>query len=268
MIDNSTKKGLAIVTGAAGGMGAPVATRLAAQGYDLILCDISPDRLEAVAAPLRADGVVVELLACNIAELTFPDNLIACLGDRPIGAVVHTAGLSPTMGDADLIFSVNYDATARLVHAIRPRMQAGSCAVLISSSSGYSAASPQVDALLDAVPLDGDSTSLRPGVTHPGHAYSLTKRGVHKIVERQATGFGERGARIMSVSPGLIDTSMGRAEAEAHPSMAKMLERTPLGRYGTGDEIASVAVFLCSSDASYVTGSDIKVDGGVLATGS
>ena len=265
MTDQGKQRGVAIITGAAGGMGAPSAQRLGAQGYPLILCDISAERLEAVAAPLRAKGVAVEVLVGNIADPGFTDALLALLGDRPIGAVVHTAGLSPTMGDAGQIFSVNYDATARLVVAIRPRMLAGACAVLVASSSGYSAASPEVDALLETIPLDGDSTALRPGVTNSGHAYSLSKRGVQKIVERQAMGFGERGARIMSISPGLIDTSMGRAEAQAHPIMQQMRDNTPLGRYGTGDEIASVAAFLCSPDASFVTGSDIKVDGGVLA---
>lgn len=257
--------GVAIVTGAAGGMGAPSAQRLAAQGLALILCDISEDRLEALAAPLRAAGTKVETLACNIANASFPANLMAIVGERPIAALIHTAGLSPTMGDADAIFTVNYDATARLVEAVRPRMARGACAVLIASSSGYAAASAEIDALIDAIPLDADSTSLRTGVTHPGHAYSLSKRGVHRMVERQAAAFGEHGARIMSISPGLIDTSMGRAEAQAHPVMDEMLQVTPLKRYGTGDEIASVAVFLCSEDASYVTGSDIKVDGGVLA---
>ena len=70
----------------------------------------------------------------------------------------------------------------------------------------------------------------------------------------------------MSISPGLIDTPMGRAEQKAHPQMDLMLANTPLGRYGLGDEIAKVAVFLCSNGASFVTGSDVKVDGGVLGT--
>jgi NAD(P)-dependent dehydrogenase (short-subunit alcohol dehydrogenase family) len=69
----------------------------------------------------------------------------------------------------------------------------------------------------------------------------------------------------MSISPGLIDTSMGRAEQKAHPRMDEMLKKTPLGRYGEAREIATVAAFLCSPAASFVSGSDIKVDGGVLA---
>jgi NAD(P)-dependent dehydrogenase (short-subunit alcohol dehydrogenase family) len=257
--------GVAIVTGAAGGMGSASAARLAAQGWPLILCDISAERLEDIAVTLRKSGQPVEILSGNIAGPAFPAALLALLGDRPIGAVIHTAGLSPTMGDAAQILAVNYDGTSRLVEAVRPRMLEGACAVLIASSSGYSAVSPEIDAVLDAIPPGGNSSSLLKIASNPGHAYSLSKRGVQRMVERQAMAFGERKARIMSISPGLIDTSMGRAEAKVHPIMAEMRNKTPLGRYGTADEIASVAVFLCSPDASFVTGSDIKVDGGVLA---
>jgi NAD(P)-dependent dehydrogenase (short-subunit alcohol dehydrogenase family) len=257
--------GVAIVTGAAGGMGSASAARLAAQHWPLILCDISAERLEDIAAPLRKSAQSVEILPGNIAEPAFPAALLALLGDRPIGAVIHTAGLSPTMGDAAQIFAVNYDATVRLLEVVRPRMVEGACAVLIASSSGYSPVSPETDAALDAIPHGGDSSSLLKIAPTPGHAYSLSKRGVQRLVERQAKAFGERKARIMSISPGLIDTPMGRAEAKVHPIMEKMRLNTPLGRYGTADEIASVAVFLCSPEASFVTGSDIKVDGGVLA---
>jgi NAD(P)-dependent dehydrogenase (short-subunit alcohol dehydrogenase family) len=261
----NTKPGLAIVTGAAGGMGSACVDRLAAQGWSLIVCDLDAARLEQIAAPLRQSAVRVEVLAGNVAETAFADRLTLLIGDRPIGAVIHTAGLSPTMGDAAQIFAVNYDATVRLVEVVRPRMAQGACAVLIASSSGYSAVSPEIDAALDAIAPGGDSSSLRKMAPTPGFAYALSKRGVQRLVERQAIAFGQRKARIMSISPGLIDTSMGRAEAKAHPIMQEMRLKTPLGRYGTGDEIASVAVFLCSSDASFVTGSDIKVDGGVLA---
>ena len=258
-------RGVAIITGAAGGMGSASAARLAAQGWPLILCDIKADRLEEAASPLRAGAVSIELLTGNVADPAFPAALLALLGDRSIGAVIHAAGLSPSMASIAEIFAVNYDGTVRLVEAIRPRMLKGACAVLIASSAGYAAVSAEIDAALDAIPLGGESTSLHGLVTNSGTAYSLSKRGVHRLVERQSPSFGALGARIMSISPGLIDTEMGRTEARAHPIMTQMRDSTPLARYGTADEIASVAAFLCSPDASFVTGSDIKVDGGVLA---
>lgn len=258
--------GPAIITGAAGGMGSASAALLAAQGWPLILCDRDAPRLEQVAAPLRSSAPTLDILAGDIATGKFLEDLIATLAGRTIGAVIHTAGLSPTMGSAADIFSVNYDATARLVEAIRPRMAEGAGVVLIASCSGYFVKSPEIEAALDAIPPGGDSTSLRKFAESPGAAYSISKRGVIRMAERQSALFGaERKARVVSLSPGLIDTAMGRAEQRASSQMDTMLKKTPLGRYGTAEEIASVAVFLCSAGASFISGCDIQVDGGVIA---
>jgi NAD(P)-dependent dehydrogenase (short-subunit alcohol dehydrogenase family) len=257
--------GIAVVTGAAGGMGIAATKQLAAQGWSLLLCDLDEGRLETLAAPLRRDGQSVAILADDIADPGFPARLVAALGGSEIGALIHTAGLSPTMADEQRILAVNYDATARLVDAVRDLMAAGSCAVLIASSAGHMVPSAALDAALGALgPKDG-STTLVPFSTNPGMAYSVSKRGVLKMVAREAAAFGKRGARIMSISPGLIDTPMNRQEHEASPMMADILAHTPLGREGSADEIAAVALFLCSPAASFVTGSDIRVDGGSLA---
>jgi NAD(P)-dependent dehydrogenase (short-subunit alcohol dehydrogenase family) len=208
----------------------------------------------------------VQTLAADIANGGFPDQLLETVGSRGIGALVHTAGLSPTMADAARILAVNYDATERLVEAARPRMAEGGCAVLISSSSAHMISSPEIDAALkELVPGKGASVLARLA-TSPQMAYPISKRAVVKLVARQAGAFGARRARIVSISPGLIDTGMGKAEQAASPQVSVMLSKTPLGRFGTAEEIASVAVFLCSPGASYITGCDIRVDGGTLAS--
>jgi NAD(P)-dependent dehydrogenase (short-subunit alcohol dehydrogenase family) len=92
--------------------------------------------------------------------------------------------------------------------------------------------------------------SIKPRVTSPSPS-PWTRRG------------GKRGARINSLSPGLIDTNMGRQEFAHQEMMVMMLQKTPVGRWGTAEEIAQVAVFLCSEQASFVTGIDILVDGGM-----
>lgn len=263
MTQEHSKQGVAIITGAAGGMGSAVAIQLASQGWSLLLCDINPDRLEVVAGPLRATAPSVDILAGDLADPAFPAQLIATLGNRQIGALIHTAGLSPTMGDAARILAVNYDATERLVKAVCPRMAEGGCAVLISSSSAYFVP-PEMDAALDAL-MAGDSAPVLALATRPEIAYPLSKKAVIRLVARESTAFGARGARIASISPGLIDTPMNRAEQQKSAQMAVMLEKTPLGRMGDGAEIASVAVFLCSPAASFISGCDIKVDGGMLA---
>jgi NAD(P)-dependent dehydrogenase (short-subunit alcohol dehydrogenase family) len=205
------------------------------------------------------------VLAGDVSDRAFPGRLLERLAGRPIGALVHTAGLSPTMADAARVLAVNYDASVRLTDAILPHMAEGACAVLIASSSGYDAKALGYDDAISALGAADDASPLLDIATNSGFAYMLSKRGVQMLVERMAPAFGARGARIMSISPGLIDTAMGRAEQKAHPNMDVMLQKTPLGRYGTAEEIATVATFLCSPAASFVSGSDIKVDGGVLA---
>jgi NAD(P)-dependent dehydrogenase (short-subunit alcohol dehydrogenase family) len=265
MTAQDPKTGVAIVTGAASGMGLSCAAQLADQGWPLILCDLNADRLGAAAASLRSGERRVDTLAGDISHGGFCDRLIALLADRPIGALIHAAGLSPTMADGKRIFEVNYDATARLVEAVRPRMAQGACAVLIASSAGHMMNSPEIDAALDAITPGQESAAVFPQfVGNSGAAYSVSKRGVHRMIKNQAAPFGARKARIVSISPGLINTPMGRTEAKDSPQMTMMLEQTPLGRYGTSDEIASVAVFLCSPGASFVSGIDVLVDGGVM----
>ena len=262
---NQPNLGTAIVTGATGGMGAAVVARLTGAGRPLLLCDLDPDRLASSVAALHAAGCEAESLAGDIADPDFPARLLTALGERQVAILIHTAGLSPTMAGADRILSVNFDATVRLIDAVRPCMANGGCAVIISSSSAHMVCSDETDrSVADAVE-HRNSTPLFTDGLRAEMAYPLSKRAVIKLVAAEASTFGERGARIVSLSPGLIDTPMSRAELKTSEQMKTLLARTPLKRLGHADEIASVAVFLCSDGASYVTGCDIRVDGGTLA---
>lgn len=99
----------------------------------------------------------------------------------------------------------------------------------------------------------------------PDAAYGLSKLGVQLLVENRAENWGEKGARIVSLSPGIVNTQMGQQEASQQEEMAAMLERTPIQRQGEPTEIANVVAFLISDAASYITGTDILVDGGTTA---
>lgn len=263
MTEATGKTGVAIITGAAGGIGSACVTQLAADGWPLILCDISLSRLEERAAPLRAAGHQVELLAGDMAEPAILAKLGEMIGPREVGAVVHTAGLTPTMAGPERIMQVNYDVSARLVNLVRPKMAEGGCAVLIASSSAYLVSSPEIDAAIAAL-TDDDSSTLLPFAKTPEAAYPISKRAVIRLVGREAEGFGARNARIVSISPGLIDTAAARNEAAASPQMEMMRQKTPLRRFGQPSEIATVAAFLCSPAASFISGRDIPVDGGML----
>lgn len=260
----ATDTGTVIVTGAAGGMGIPTARRFAAQGRPLLLCDVSAEKLDTFADELRGEGAAVTTLAGDISAASFPQDLIAALGDAPLHAVVHTAGLSPTMADPLRILEVNYFATERLVAALLPRFEEGGCAVLISSMSGYLLSDPaMVAAVRDMVAGKGHA-AVESYAVNPGMGYTLSKRAVIALVGREAAAYGARGLRICSIAPGFIDTPMSRAEQQESEQMRQMITMTPVGRLGVGDEIASVAEFLCSPAASYVSGCDIPVDGGIL----
>jgi NAD(P)-dependent dehydrogenase (short-subunit alcohol dehydrogenase family) len=100
--------------------------------------------------------------------------------------------------------------------------------------------------------------------TSPQSAYPLSKRAIIALVAREAMRLGKAGVRIVSIAPGFIDTGLGRAELQSSAQLPGMVARVPLGRMGRGDEIASVAHFLCSPAAAYISGCDIKVDGGAL----
>ena len=254
--------GLAVITGAASGMGEAAARLMSEAGWPLLLCDLNGERLAAAADRLWARGPV-EALAGDIAGADFPDRLAAVLADRPVGALIHCAGLSPSMAEPDRILEVNLAATMRLVNAVRPRMADGAAAVLFASIAAHTlgvtldetisqAATPEAVAGLSACSPD------------PGAAYAVSKRGVHLLVRREARGFGLRGARIVSVSPGIIDTPMGRTEMQRHAVMQTLVETSALQRAAQAEEVAAVAVFLCSRAASFVTGTDILVDGGSI----
>jgi NAD(P)-dependent dehydrogenase (short-subunit alcohol dehydrogenase family) len=257
-------EGVAIVTGAASGMGLAVARRFAAEDWTLLACDLDAARLDA-AVEDGLEGVgVVETLAGDISAADFPARLLQALDGRPVAALVHCAGLSPTMGDPARILEVNLAASLRLVEAVRDRMAPRAAAVLFASTAGHMLGG-QLDAMIDAVVTPEAVPSLVAYAPNPGAAYSISKRGVQLLVRRQAKAFGARQARIASISPGIIDTPMGQAELGATEVMRQMIDMGALPRMGRAEEVAAAAAFLCSPEASFITGCDLRVDGGQLA---
>lgn len=266
MTHTALPSGVTIVTGAAGGMGSAATSAMVASGRsELILIDLNPQRLETVAAPLRDAGVSVETLAGNIADPNFPAQLLQLLGERSVGAFVHTAGISPVMGSAEDILAVNLDATVRLVDALAERMSQGSTAVLFASNSSYIPFPPELTNAFNAPLPEGGAVSLSHLVPNPQMAYPMSKLGVRALVKREAKRYGERGARLVSVSPGVIDTPMAQSELKASDVARQMIEKAPTGRMGRPEELANTVVFLCSPAASFITACDLLVDGGQTA---
>jgi NAD(P)-dependent dehydrogenase (short-subunit alcohol dehydrogenase family) len=254
----------AIVTGAAGGMGAAIARAFAEQGHALILCDLHAAPLEDLAKSL-ANTVPVAIVVGDVTALDYPARIIAALGQRQIGALAHAAGVSPSMADGKRVFAINFTATKLLVEALLPHMAPGGAAILIASNSGQTIANFLFDRALRRVLRGGTSLILSLMLRNSRMAYPMSKRAVQLYVPTMSPAFGKMSARIVSLSPGIIDTSMGRLEQSAGPEMDKMIAVTPLGRMGDPLEIASVVAFLASPAASYISGTDILVDGGTIA---
>lgn len=264
MTSQQLPQGVAVITGAAGGMGSATARQLAEAGWhDLLLCDMSAERLEAVAAPLRAAGNTVAVLAGDIADPAFPGAVIDALGGKPIAAFVHAAGISPAQGDAERIIAVNLDATVRLVNAVRERMAPGSAAILFASNSSYFPMPEEAASAFTGPLPENCARDLLHLAPRPEMAYPLSKLAVRALVKREAKDFGNRGVRIASMSPGAIDTPM--TQGGQFDIVRRMAEASASGRMGTADELAAVVTFMCSPAASFVSAVDWLVDGGHTA---
>jgi NAD(P)-dependent dehydrogenase (short-subunit alcohol dehydrogenase family) len=242
-----------IVTGAASGMGRACLERLVGSVDHLLAVDLHPAEVsgaESVVCDVRDDGAVGSLV-----------DRVRKLGSFRF--LVHAAGLSPTMGDPRTIVDVNLVGTARILDAFEPLVTTGSVAVPFASSAGY------LEVMLDEEQLALLARTREPHVldrvaeliTDSGIAYLYSKVGVQLEARRAATRWAPLGGRVVSLSPGNIDTPMGRLELEHQPLMREAQAAHPLGRLGDPREIAAVVAFLVSDDASFVSGVDVLVDG-------
>jgi NAD(P)-dependent dehydrogenase (short-subunit alcohol dehydrogenase family) len=219
---------------------------------------------QEVAEVLSGRTVVADRNGTAIkCDLTDASSLASLARDvDELDALVVTAGVSPAMTDARTIFDVDLAGVARVLDAFDHLVRPGVVAVCVASMAGHLGS--WTDEILQA--LDEPLSCMDAGLTaDPATAYILAKLGVLRLVRRTARSWGARGARIVSVSPGVIDTPMGRLELADTAGTSAIVEGAALGRPGRAEEIASVIKFLCSDDASYITGTDVLVGGSVAA---
>lgn len=237
-----------LVTGAARGLGLAISTRLAHEGFDVVMGDIDGPGVDAAAAELGGIGTVMDVTDdASVAAA------LALLEERPLDALVNNAGVISRQPAAqfdseqwDREMAVNLGGTMRCSRAAYPYLRRSSAPSIVNLASvGSTFGLPQ-----------------RLG-------YSTTKAGVLGLTRTLAAEWGPDGIRVNAVAPGYIETPMMLSGFESGAlDRDRLLERTPLGRFGTSEEIAAAVAFLVSHDASFVTGCDLRVDGGITVDGS
>lgn len=261
----TASKNLIVITGAAGGIGMACARTFKDQS--LIVTDYSQEQIDKTVEILSKEGFDVKGIPCDITDKKDVEKLTQFVAAQgTLKALVHTAGVSGTVTDLKKVFTIDLVATELLVDAFYELAEQGSAAILLSSMMAH--AVPPNNDYDDALtnPQKSDSfETVSKFVNNSDQMYNFAKRGVLLLSHKNADRWGAKGARIVTVSPGVIETAMAMKAAEEHPErMKKIKQATPLKRNGTAEDVADVIHFLASDAARFITATDILVDGGVI----
>jgi NAD(P)-dependent dehydrogenase (short-subunit alcohol dehydrogenase family) len=262
---------LLVVVGV-GGMGEAIA-RQVGEDRPVLLADFDGEALESTAAALRNDGRDVTTRQVDVADAGSVTALVEAASSLgPVAALAHTAGLSPVQAPSERIVDVDLIGVANALESFAEVIAPGGAGVIISSNSGFLVGPlPAEDAAsLAGVPagdLNGVPCVQAMRDMDPGLAYAYAKRAVRFLVQQASQPWGRHRARINSLSPGIISTPMGDEElAGPHgEGMRAMVAASAAGREGKPEEIAAATAFLLSPAASFITGTDLLVDGGMVA---
>jgi NAD(P)-dependent dehydrogenase (short-subunit alcohol dehydrogenase family) len=264
---------VSVITGGAGGMGL-AAARILGRDHTVVVADVRQDRLNGAVAELKAVGIDCTPMACDITDRAAVTELAStAMGLGTVTSVVHTAGVSPSMTSAERITRINALGTVNVNEAFHDIAGPGFAIVNVASMAAHMMPPALYPIRIFQTALHDQreflaktkrAYRLAPERLRPGMAYSLSKTFVRWYCTSQAGRFGARGARILSVSPGSIDTEMGRLEEPT--GSGALAKRSALRRFGTPEEVAEVLAFCASDKASYLTGIDVVCDGGSMAS--
>ena len=265
-------KHVMILTGA-GQLGMAIARRMGA-GMKIVIGDKNPDNAKSVAATMEEAGFDTVAKEMDLSSRESIKQLIAeaqTYGD--ITMLVNAAGVSPSQAPVEMILKVDLYGTAVLLEEAGKVIAPGGVGVTISSQSGHRmpALTPEEDMQLACTPTKEllKLDLLQPeNIRDTLHAYQLAKRCNEKRVMAESVKWGERGARLNSISPGIVVTPLAIDEFNGPRGdfYKNMFAKCPAGRPGTADEIANVAELLMSDRGAFITGSDFLVDGGATAS--
>ena len=265
-------KDVMILTGA-GQIGMAIARRMG-YGMKIVIGDKKPENAEAVAKIMNDPGFDAVAVEMDLSSRESIKSLIAkakTYGD--ITMLVNAAGVSPSQAPIEAILKVDLYGTAVLLEEIGKAIKSGGVGVTISSQSGHRmpALSPEADEQLATTPTEEllELDILKPeNIKDTLHAYQMAKRCNEKRVMAESVKWGEKGARINSISPGIIVTPLAIDEFNGPRGdfYKNMFAKCPAGRPGTADEVANVAELLLSDKGAFITGADFLIDGGATAS--
>ncbi|PWK16976.1 NAD(P)-dependent dehydrogenase (short-subunit alcohol dehydrogenase family) [Arcicella aurantiaca] len=257
------KKKVIVIIGS-GGMGVAIARRIGT-GHKLVLADYDKTKLDLVEKELLDAGYDVHTQQLDVVKYESVERLAetaASLGE--IRTVINTAGVSSSSNNTKLILEVNLIGNANFIEAFQKYVTEESVGIIISSMAGHSFPSnPELEQQIKSANREEMAKlvqQLDNGNTI--YAYVVSKWGNQLQVQSAALSWGKKNARIMSISPGTIATPQAKAEMQIHSSMRDMIENGPVKRFGTPEDIAGVVEFLNSPNASFMTGTDVLIDGG------
>jgi len=263
---------MTVVIGA-GSIGQAIARRVSV-GKHVLLADLRQDNADAAAKVLGDAGFEVSTATVDVSSRESVHALVqTATGIGTVTGVIHAAGVSPTQASPATILKVDLYGTALVLEEFGNVIGPGGAGVVISSQSGHRlpALTPEQDKALATTPAD-ELLALpmlqSDQVADPLHAYQVSKRGNSLRVMAEAVRWGKRGARVNTISPGIICTPLAKDELTGPrgPGYRRMLELSPAGRIGTPDEVGAVAALLMGPDGTFITGSDFLMDGGVTAS--
>jgi NAD(P)-dependent dehydrogenase (short-subunit alcohol dehydrogenase family) len=240
----------------------------------VLLADLRKENVDAAAKILSDAGFEVSSATVDVSSRASVHALVetaTSLGD--VAGVIHAAGVSPSQAPPAVILSVDLYGTALVLEEFGNVIAKGGSCVVIASQSGHrlgtltteensALATTPTDELLALPMLQLDQ------IKDPLHAYQLSKRANSLRVMAEAVRWGKRGARVNTISPGIIFTPLAKDELTGPRGAGyrRMIELCPVGRGGTPDEVGTLAALLMGRDGSFITGSDFLMDGGVTAS--
>lgn len=265
---NENKKVIALL--GAGSMGSAIARRIAA-GKTILLGDVSEENLDRAAKDFRYSGYNVETCIVNALEKDSVEAFAqkaASLGD--VMYFIDTAGASPNQASPEHILALDMVGVGYALDAFGKVMAKGGAGLVVASQTGYMYPIPNdVELQILRTPTEDlmDIPFIRETAVSSGLAYMIAKRVNHLQAQKAAaTTWKERRARINTISPGVIVTPLAYDEfAAAGDNYQQMIDASAAMRTGTADEIAEAGAFLLGEHAGFITGTDLLIDGGVIA---